>query len=107
MVGHKQGEARVYQFSQEPQEVNCVELAGQQQPGQQHPRQQPAGFQCILQCSHHSASITAIAVAARQKLIALADEAGFVSLLDLTKVRRNLLHQRLQVVLSAGPGQLA
>ena len=85
VVGHKQGEARVYQFSQEEQEVSCVDLDGKR-PGEHHPRRQPAGFQCILQCTHHAASICSIALACRLKLAALADEAGVVSLLELTRV---------------------
>ena len=85
VVGHKQGEARVYQFSQEEQEVSCVDLDGKR-PGEHHARRQPAGFQCILQCTHHAASICSIALACCLKLAALADEAGVVSLLELTRV---------------------
>jgi len=85
VVGHKQGEARVYQFSQEQQEVSCVDLDGKR-PAEHHSRQQPPGFQCILQCTHHAASISSIAIAARLKLVALADETGVLSLLELTRV---------------------
>lgn len=85
VVGHKQGEARVYQFSQEEQQVSCVDLDGKH-PAEHHARQQPPGFQCILQCSHHAASISGIGVASRLKLIALADETGAVSLLELVRV---------------------
>ncbi|KAL0036450.1 hypothetical protein WJX77_008242 [Trebouxia sp. C0004] len=84
VVGHKQGEARVYQFSQEQQEVSCVDLDGKR-PAEHHSRQQPPGFQCILQCMHHAASISSIAIAARLKLVALADETGVLSLLELTR----------------------
>ncbi|KAL0052569.1 hypothetical protein WJX82_004051 [Trebouxia sp. C0006] len=84
VVGHKQGEARVYQFSQEQQEVSCVDLDGKR-PAEHHSRQQPPGFQCILQCTHHAASISGIAIAARLKLVALADETGVLSLLELTR----------------------
>jgi len=85
VVGHKQGEARVYQFSQEEQEVSCVDLDGKH-PAEHHGRQQPPGFQCILQCTHHAASISSIAIASRLKLVGLADENGAVSLLELTRV---------------------
>ena len=87
VVGHKQGEARVYQFSLEEQEVRCVDLEGKQQ-SQSHIRQQPPGWQCILQCSHHTASIISIALVSRHKLLALGDEAGVLSLVDLTKVSK-------------------
>lgn len=89
-VGHKQGEARVYQFSQERQEVSCVDLDGKR-PAEFHSRQQPPGFQCILQCTHHAASISGIAIASRLKLVALADETGVLSLLELTRVCCNSL----------------
>ena len=85
VVGHKQGEARLYQFSQEEQEVSCVDLDGKR-PGEHHARRQPAGFQCILQCRHHATSICGIALACRLKLAALADESGVVSLLELARV---------------------
>ena len=85
VVGHKQGEARVYQFSQEEQEVSCVDLDGKH-PAEHHGRHQPPGFQCILQCTHHAASISAIAIASRQKLLALSDETGVVSVLELARV---------------------
>lgn len=91
VVGHKQGEARVYQFSQEEQEVSCVDLDGKR-PAEHHARKQPAGFQCILQCTHHAASICGIALACRLKLAALSDEAGVVSLVELTRVRHTALH---------------
>lgn len=87
VVGHKQGEARVYQFSGQEQQVSCVDLEGKG-PGQHHARRQPAGFQCILQCSHHAASISGIAIACGLRLVALADEAGVVSMLELTQVWR-------------------
>lgn len=85
VVGHKQGEARMYQFSQEEQEVSCVDLDGKH-PAEHHTRQQPAGFQCILQCTHHAATISGIAIASRLRLVALADEAGTLSVADLTRV---------------------
>ena len=87
VVGHKQGEARVYQFSQEEQDGVCVELDGKR-PAEHVPRRQPAGFQCILQCSHHAATTSSIAIASHLKLVALADESGHVSLLDLGKVNQ-------------------
>lgn len=90
VVGHKQGEARVYQFSQEQQEVSCADLDGKR-PAEHHSRQQPPGFQCILQYTHHAASISGIAIAARLKLVALADETGVLSLLELTRVCCNSL----------------
>ena len=86
VVGHKQGEARVYQFSGEEQEVSCLDLDGKQAGGQQHTRHQPPGFQCILQCSHHAATISGVALACALRLVALADETGLVSILDLTQV---------------------
>lgn len=86
VVGHKQGEARVYQFSQEEQDAVYVELDSKS-PAEHLPRRQPAGFQCILQCTHHAATISSIAVASRLKLLALADEVGCVSLVDLSQVR--------------------
>ena len=44
---------------------------------------QPGGFQYILRYSTHSADITAVTLATKLKLAAVADEAGCVSLLDL------------------------
>ena len=85
VVGHKQGEARMYQFSQEDQDAVCVDLDGKR-PAEHLPRRQPAGFQCILQCSHHAATISSIAVASKARLLALADEAGCVSVVDLSRV---------------------
>ncbi len=93
VVGHKQGEARVYQFSQEQQEVSCVDLDGKR-PAEHHSRQQPPGFQCILQCTHHAASISGIAIAARLKLVGLADETGVLSLLELTRVQDWTVQQK-------------
>ena len=95
VVGHKQGEARVYQFSQEEQEVSCVDLDGKH-PAEHHSRQQPAGFQCILQCTHHAASLSGIAIASRLKLVALADEAGILSVVELTWVSGKCCHAKTQ-----------
>ena len=88
-MGHKQGEARMYQFSQEDQDAVCVDLDGKR-PAEHLPRRQPAGFQCILQCTHHAATISSLAIASRLKLLAVADEAGCVSLIDLSRVGGNL-----------------
>ena len=86
VVGHKQGEARMYQFSREDQDAVCVDLDGKR-PAEHLPRRQPAGFQCILQCTHHAATISSVAISSKAKLLALADEAGCVSLVDLSRVR--------------------
>ena len=91
VVGHKQGEARVYQFSEQEQQVSCVDLDGKQ-PAAEQARQQPPGFQCILQCQHHGATISSMALSSRLKLLALADEAGAVSLVDLLRVRLLMPH---------------
>jgi hypothetical protein len=44
---------------------------------------QPAGFQYIMRYSAHSAGITALALATKLKLAAVADASGRLSLLDL------------------------
>ena len=90
VVGHKQGEARMYQFSQEDQDAVCVDLDGKR-PAEHLPRRQPAGFQCILQCTHHAATISSLAIASRLKLLAVADEAGCMSLIDLSRVGNTLM----------------
>ena len=45
--------------------------------------QQPAGFQAVLKISLHKATITAAAVCSAAGLLALADQAGSMSLVDL------------------------
>ena len=45
--------------------------------------QQPAGFQAVLRISLHEATITAAAVCSAAGLLALADHAGHLSLVDL------------------------
>lgn len=45
--------------------------------------QQPAGFQAVLKISLHEANITAAAVFSAAGLLALADQAGNISLIDL------------------------
>lgn len=49
-------------------------------------RKQPPGFQRILRLGHHSSQLTAISIAASLGLVACGDEAGVVSVLDLTQV---------------------
>lgn len=44
---------------------------------------QPAGFQYIMRYSAHSADVTALALATKLKLAAVADASGRLSLLDL------------------------
>lgn len=44
---------------------------------------QPGGFQYVLRYSAHAADVTAVSLATKLKLAAVADEAGTVSLLDL------------------------
>ena len=45
--------------------------------------QQPAGFQTVLKISLHEVSVTAVAVCSAAGLLALADQAGNLSLVDL------------------------
>lgn len=85
VVSHEQGEVRVYQFSTSPQEVDCMELDGRHKPSELK-RQQPPGFQCILQCTQHSAAVGAIAIASRVRLMAFGDAEGWLSMVDLAQV---------------------
>ena len=50
------------------------------------PRLQPGGFQYVLRYSCHSADISALALATKLKLAAVADDSGTLSLLDLLQV---------------------
>ena len=50
------------------------------------PALQPGGFQYVLRYSCHSADVSALALATKLKLAAVADEAGNLSLLDLLQV---------------------
>lgn len=90
VVAHEQGEVRVYQFSQCRQDVTCVELDGHKPQDLQ--REQPPGFQCILQCSQHVGAVVAMDVSTKLKLVALADDQGTISMLDLTAVRCSARH---------------
>lgn len=47
---------------------------------------QPGGFQYVLRYSCHPADVSALALATKLKLVAVADESGTVSLLDLLQV---------------------
>ena len=87
VVSHEQGEVRVYQFSTSSQEVDCMELDGRHKPSELK-RQQPPGFQCILQCTQHSAAVGAIAIASRVSLLAFGDAEGWLSVVDLAQVGR-------------------
>jgi len=48
---------------------------------------QPAGFQCVLHLSLHAASVGALALATAAGLLALGDESGRLSVVDLRQVR--------------------
>lgn len=48
-----------------------------------HPHPQPGGFQYVLRYSAHSTDVTAVALATKLKLAAVADASGALSLLDL------------------------
>lgn len=47
---------------------------------------QPGGFQYVLRYSCHPADVSALALATKLKLVAVADDSGTVSLLDLLQV---------------------
>ena len=60
-------------------------------PGRRAPERasarQPAGFQCVLRLALHAASVCALALSSAAGLLALGDEAGRLSLVDLRQAR--------------------
>ena len=67
--------------------------------------QQPAGFQAVLKISLHEASITAAAICSSAGLLALADQAGNMSLVDVQQpavLSTTRLAEQPIVVLSFG-----
>ena len=47
---------------------------------------QPAGWQLLLHAAHHGADVTALALAAAPRLLAVGDAAGHASVIDLSQV---------------------
>lgn len=82
IVGHAGGDVRLYQFTDAPQTVHRMNIDETLLP-YENVGLQPAGFQYILRYSTHSTDITAVALASKLKLAAVADESGTLSLLDL------------------------
>ncbi|PSC76739.1 R-Tomsyn-like family [Micractinium conductrix] len=82
IVGHQGGDVRLYQFSDSQQTVHRINVDETLMP-YENVAAQPAGFQYVLRYSTHAADITAVSLATKLKLAAVADEGGTLSLLDL------------------------
>lgn len=82
IVGHCGGDARLYQFCDQPQDVHRANLDEARLP-YEHVMIQAAGFQYVTRYSVHDVDLTALSLASLLKLVAVADAKGCVSLLDL------------------------
>lgn len=87
-VGHVGGQVRVYQFSTTAQSTRRVCLDESKLPYDIQLDQNP-GWQYILKYSCHVGSdISAICLASRQGLLAVGDESGCVSIVDIESPRK-------------------
>ena len=85
-VGHAGGVVRVYQFSTSPQSVRKVFL-GDSMPYDSQSDQAP-GWQYILHYSFHTENISSVCLATREGLLAVGDESGCVTVVNLNEPER-------------------
>ena len=85
-VGHVGGVVRVYQFSTSPQSVRKVFL-GDSMPYDSQSDQAP-GWQYILHYSYHRENISSVCLATREGLLAVGDESGCVTVVNLNAPER-------------------
>lgn len=91
-VGHAGGQVRIYQFSTSAQSVRRVSLDGSKLPYDVQIDQNP-GWQYILKYSCHAGNdISALCLASRRGLLAIGDESGNISLLDIKSPQKKLEH---------------
>ncbi|KAK9818994.1 hypothetical protein WJX81_004841 [Elliptochloris bilobata] len=93
VVAHDKGDVRVYQHSTAPCEVACCHLGPGSGAADRSSAWQPAGFQCVLLLALHSASVCALALASAAGLLALGDEAGRLTLIDLRQAAVHFARQ--------------
>ena len=83
-VGHEGGTVRVYQFSTTPQSVRKVSLDGGSSMPYDTQIDQNPGWQYILTHALHAGQrITAVCLSSRERAMAVGDDAGHVSIVDL------------------------
>lgn len=84
-VAHQKGDVRVYQYSSARQEVSQATLPASGRASFVA-ASQPAGYQCIAHVTAHQADVTALAMAARCRVLACGDATGQTSIVDLSQV---------------------
>lgn len=85
-VAHEKGDVRLYQYSLVAQQVLRYDFSDAAAAPEVGAVQQPAGFQCILHSTLHSATVTALLLAPRLRVLAAADEEGNETVIELCKV---------------------
>ena len=83
-VGHEGGMVRVYQFSTTPQSVRQVSLTSSEAMPYDTQIDQNPGWQYLLSSASHAGQcITAVRLSSREQALAVGDDGGNVSIVDL------------------------
>ncbi|GMH38758.1 hypothetical protein BSKO_06642 [Bryopsis sp. KO-2023] len=83
-VGYEKGDVRVFRYSSHPLAVETREITGVDRSPEIVHISQPEGYQLVLQVRVHGADIRSLAFDLQTSLLAVGDQSGSVSVIDLS-----------------------